>query len=765
MRVIMTMITAGLSKNKFQSVVFTICCVLCSSFLLSAFVLNCTIQSSFDMAYESLEAPNISIRIEETEVEQGALENFIKGLPYVESYSISKCYLASNVKLPNRQMNFAFLAVSKDKEAEKGTVIVNNAVYGTKEGDEAELSINGKTVCLKISDMVTDPINCAPESMIPYFWMNESEIWQLTEGFKKGSYLLEAKVKQEDGIAERLMEDYEKYFNHPFTGALTTYEDIRHSYLFRYEIFGEFFLFLCIFLFVIISIITILLSQMAVYADMKKIGVLKAIGFTDSRINIIYILQYLILAIVAGVVGVIAAGILLRTWLSGMFVYIDRDLFRIKNLWQYQLLTLVIMLLIICMVVCCSITKIIRVSAIDAINLRKKKKHHWKSEVFTPTPKALLFNLGLIKCMQRKLESAFVFVLALGMGLLYLTSFYIIDGVNKANDHLEEWGIVEMDVYVSRKSNADEKESGLLEVLDKDAAVDFYYAALSDNINYRLSGSSIVHSVVGDVYDGSIPEKLEYIFTEGRNPQLYDEVAVGFNFAQENKLTIGDSIFVIRNGEETELEIVGIYPAFKEYANSIRFLTKDIQQFFGNQANGYYSIVLKDGESVNLFAQRMSEEFEEFDFFPMERSTVRSVKMLLPPLAVCMVLFTFIFVMIMICITGLMVIECRNELDIYGSIGFSRKKIKAMIRWRFILPILLGMLGAIPLSVYGMPQWMSPLINRLGLIRLPIYPKLSLIAVVLTGVLLGSCFVTTVPLNKVKKIRQTKKTNINEKSS
>lgn len=59
----------------------------------------------------------------------------------------------------------------------------------------------------------------------------------------------------------------------------------------------------------------------------------------------------------------------------------------------------------------------------------------------------------------------------------------------------------------------------MLAALLQDTAVDFYYAGLSDNIVYRLPGSSLTRSVVGEVYDKSIPEGLEYIFIEGRNPQ------------------------------------------------------------------------------------------------------------------------------------------------------------------------------------------------------------------------------------------------------
>lgn len=152
------------------------------------------------------------------------------------------------------------------------------------------------------------------------------------------------------------------------------------------------------------------------------------------------------------------------------------------------------------------------------------------------------------------------------------------------------------------------------------------------------------------------------------------------------------------------------------------------------QANGYYSIVLKDGEDINAFAKRMTESFPDFDFYPMERSNVSAVNMLLPPLTICVILFVILFVLIMLCIKKLMLVECGEELMKYHAIGFSGKKIRAIVQWRFLIPVFIGMILAVPLSIYVMPVWMSPLANQLGLMQIPIYPDFLAVGITLTGV-------------------------------
>lgn len=70
--------------------------------------------------------------------------------------------------------------------------------------------------------------------------------------------------------------------------------------------------------------------------------------------------------------------------------------------------------------------------------------------------------------------------------------------------------------------------------------------------------------------------------------------------------------------------------------------------------------------------------------------------------------------------------------------GMTRRQIGKIVRWRFLIPILAGSVIAIPVSVYGFPLWMRPLANRLGLLKLPIYPDtenmiLSLLVIILVG--------------------------------
>lgn len=738
LRAIFVILSAGIRKKKLQTGVFAAGCFLCSFFLLGVFILHFAMDDSFHQTYEKLNAPNMSVSIQETDITKESLEIFLSHLSYVHSYNISKTYLANHVKMPNRSMEFAYLVSSEEIEPKEGNIIVNNAVYDAAIGDEIEISINGQKIVKKVESVMVDAINSAPESMIPYFWISAQELENLTEGYEKGSYRVDLKTQLSDMVVQNFISDYEDYFGNPFDGNLVSYDDIKHSYMFRYKIFREFILLLFLFLFTIILIMTVLLSQMAVHSDRKKIGILKSMGFTDYHINLRYVLQYLVIAGIANGGGLLASGMLFQTWLGGMFANINKRLFSIRNLQYYAMMVFLIMCIVVYVVVQCSIYQTVKISPVDAICTNNQKSRKSFGDFYLLVPRCLSLNLGLLKCAQRRFESLFICLLTLGMASMFLISFYILDGVKNADAHLTDWGIVEMDIYVSRKTNADEEKSGLLATLKEDSAVDFYYAGLSDRIAYRFPESNLSRNVTGEIYDKEIPEGLEYQFIVGRNPQSYREAAVGMNFAKEHGIGIGDKIIVIRYGTETELTIVGIYPSFKEYGNSIRFLTEDIQEFFDNQADGYYSIVLHDGENVDEFAARMSETFTDFNFFPMKRNTVHSVHMLLAPMAVGLGLFAIIYCLILLCLNKIMVMDCRRDLEIYRFIGFTKRKVRAVIWWRFHLPIVLGAAISVPLSIFALPQWLRPLARQLGLSVLPIYPNVLLVITALMGIFICS---------------------------
>lgn len=726
MTAVFRMVISKLRSRKLQTGILSGSSFLLSFFGLGILLLCFALEPSFNASYQKLGAPNLCISVGETEADETVLKTFLDKLSYVEKYEISKRYLINHVELAGQTMDFAYLASSDAYSPPEGQVLINPAVPYTVCGDVIRFRLGDRTAEFCVGGVVEDPVNSAPENSIPYFYISRHELNELSDDSEKGGFFIELYMETENRQEERVSEDFETYFGVPFSGEFYTMNNIRRSFLFRYDMIKDFMVFFFAFLFLIVFILLILMTQMEVHGDTHVIGTLQSMGFTDGKICLIYILRSLFVAVPCGMIGMTVCGISTGRWLDGMFTAIGEGVFLFRYLFVYGLLVMIVMCLIVAISVGIPTIQTLHRLSEDSTD-RKVSSRYDKGLYLFRKPAGLCPAMGLHKCMRQKTESLLILCLSVGIGALGLTAFYLINGVGQADEHLADWGIVDMDIYVARKTSTDEGASGLLDWLEKAEEVDYYYAALSDEVVCRIAEHGEKKRVLGEIYDRMIPEQLSFTFLQGRNPQNEREVAVGINFAEENQVGMGDELILLHDEKEIKLSVVGIYPSYKSYANSVRVITPDIQDFFGNRAEGYYSIVLKEGEDAGLYAAKLEKNFEDFYFYPMQRSTTRFVKNLLYPLTSIMTLLLAIYLFLIILLKKWMYLECAEEFVLWYHIGMTKKEIEKIVCLRFMIPILTGSIIAVPLSIYGFPVWMHGLAKRLGLLKLPVYPNIQMV--------------------------------------
>lgn len=561
------MAIAKLRSHRLQSAIMLGCCFFLSFFALSILLLHLAMEPSFDTSYRRLNAPNFCAAMDETDITAASLEAFIKQLPYVEQYEISKRYLANHVELPGQSMNFAYLAASDRQTPAPGRVIVNSAVSGVRPGNKLRLQLNGKTAELYVESVVVDPVNSAPENRIPYFYVNEQDLTQLSEDSKKGSFYVKMRLAVEDEQEQQFSSDFETYFGKAFSGEIYTMNDIRHSFLFRYDLLKEFAVFFFLFLFTILMILTVLLIRMEALEDVDIIAVMRSVGFTTRQICLVYAIRILLVTVPGAVLGITASAIALERALGGMFAFIGTKIFAFRHLPLYGILVMAAL--------CVVMTGLAWIP--PAGLLLRLSRHSGQALSQYPGarlrfchPRFFYLAFGFQKSMAQRAQSILIVLLSLGLGALSATSLYLVNGILEADAHLRDWGIADLDIYVARKTNTDERSSGLLDKLEEDAAVDYYYAALSDYVVCRIGRNGQTYRVLGEIYDKEIPPELSFSFAAGRNPQNDREAAVGINFAKEHQLGIGDELILIHGEQELILSVVGIYPSYKAYADSIR---------------------------------------------------------------------------------------------------------------------------------------------------------------------------------------------------
>lgn len=353
------------------------------------------------------------------------------------------------------------------------------------------------------------------------------------------------------------------------------------------------------------------------------------------------------------------------------------------------------------------------------------------------SPKLLPFSLGMRDMASRRSETVFILVVAVLCTVVLLSGIFVLNGVFKREDHLAEWGFVHADIYVARKKEVTEEQAGLLAYLTRDTDVDYVYSGLTDMVSYQLEGEDAIRQVSADVYYRGFPKKETYAFFEGGNPKTTDEIAVGINFAKRNHLRIGSVLHLLQKGEKKSYTVTGIYPSYRNQANSVRFFVEDIFSYFDSRMTGYYTIVLKDPRSLGRVIQDLSEKYPEFDFYPMTRSTSRTVKKMIPPVifGVCMVLL--LYRMVLHFLVRRMDQDLEQNREIQFILGFTKRQIRRQRKVRFHLPELMGALLALVLSGAVVAWVLRPLANELGLMQIPYQSSLIGILAATGGVLLA----------------------------
>lgn len=696
--------------------------LFCAFFLYCLWALTFGIKSSFDKAYSKLNAPYAMLSIDGKDIShKDLIERLSKmGVPHSP---IIESTLATKIQTPNREYQFAYLAYSQEFDIAEGYIFINSAIPNVQEGNVVSLKVGDKLIERKVSEKILDPIHTGEETKTPFLYV-DLETFNSIRHENDISYLIPIMTKDTEFLNELNLVDTISY-------KFTSYDEVRESYLFRYEILSYYVQVISVFMILFLLSLIFLLSKMLLNSDFSEISTLKVIGFSNKRILVHYAFLLIFSVFVFGISGALISHGLLSLWLGNIFSDLRMSLvgFPIGLLFSLVVISLITLPIIP------YLSK--RIAGIHIVDIKISENERAVS-LSLPTPKWLSLNIALLEAWRERASSVFLCVLAGGMMICVLIVLLTIDGIGKRDSHLSEWGFVPMDVYVVRKGEVNETDSGLLERLESDGDVSYIYAGMTDNIAYRLPNSSMVHQVNSDVYQDKIPDEIEFQWVSGRNPENPNEVAIGMNFANKNNLTIGDKIFFIRNGKEKACKVIGIYPSYRNRAYSVRLVTDDIEKFFDYSAKGYYSVVLKPEASLSKFVSEMNDDYKDFDFLPMKGSGSRSALRLFRPLLGFLLSFLLLTLLISNLMKKIVIKETSQTLSVIRKIGFTLKALFSIIRWRFLLPILSGMFFALPITFGIIIFLMKPVALRLGMLKIPIYlnPWIIYISIVVVSIFL-----------------------------
>ncbi len=429
----------------------------------------------------------------------------------------------------------------------------------------------------------------------------------------------------------------------------------------------------------------------AVRARTHQIGLLKAVGFTRGQLALVYLLEYLGLALVAGVAGLAAGGVagsvILRP-LTALFgetrVHIPLGIVLISPLGT---------LLIAALFTLWPVRRAARLEAVAAIRTGAERPRRRAASL----PRASLpLAVGLNDALSRPVRSTLT-ALALAMAVFTATAGLTVNATFQAFLTNPTLGALpDGDLFLDRTVHLPDGE--VRRLIDALPDVTAYYVQIWGG--WQFPGESDSYWAMfreGDLTPFRFP------MVEGRMVNSPDEVVVAYNLAKERALALGDPLTITLSDRPFTFRIVGVY---REANNRGRMLILPLEarrRVQPDVAPHRYVLRLRPGADAQVLAEELTAasrdqlDVREPADFKTPAWTVSARQMLV----------ALTLVLVGIAVVGVFntlwmgVQERRRELALLKAVGVTPRQLALSVLTGAAAVALIGYAVGVPLGIVG----------------------------------------------------------------
>lgn len=478
--------------------------------------------------------------------------------------------------------------------------------------------------------------------------------------------------------------------------------------------------------------------------NMKKIGALKALGYTSFDIISSFMLQFGVISLFSSMIGV-AMSYIVFPFLNNMLLAQTGIPYQIHFVFSACLITIALFVVCILTTILLSCLKIRRIEAIDALR-DGITTHSFKKNLFNLDNKCLSINTGLgLKTMITNIRGNLTalitslvlsFVLIFDMLLLF-NSVITFDPMVKLICAITPDGIV----YVN-----EEQEQDLIADFESDDNISNYYFCSSTDVS--VNGTSLWTQIAE-------AEDVESdLIIYGKAPIYQNEIAIGAKFAKNNKIEIGDTISVSLNGITKDLLVSGLTQN-SNYLGNDALLSKEGFKQFNYHCSICYNIEVYDTSLLDEMLEGYKAKYgaEVVNYITETDSFIGVYKNLLTIVFYAIIIITLLVVtFVLFLLVRSLIDKKKKEYGILKSIGFETKDLIKQTMISFLPMILIGALIGSFLGYFFINDIMGLALAGIGLLKcnleIPLY-SVFVAALVLVVFSLGIVYLQSLKLKKI----------------
>lgn len=446
-----------------------------------------------------------------------------------------------------------------------------------------------------------------------------------------------------------------------------------------------------IILFIIVLIVVGHNITASIEMDYKNLGILKAVGYCGSQLRFIYIIQYLITAIVGSIVGFALGGVVVHIFnsifvdITGLLIGDQLALFAISaclvGIWVFMVLFITL--------------KTIRISKIRPLNaivgMREVKRKPVKANVEL-TQNGLDFKMA-IRQISSNFKQYISSLLIIAMLIFFIMCVEMILTCFEEGNILEEFYGFTFDIEIDYKDSLDLKEE-----VDKQIAEQSEISWDSEFFSgtFTVDGSAVLGNAIRN------SDRFTNIY-KGNAPVKDNEIAVTEVFADAYDIGIGDSVKVGLGETTKSFNITGFYQSVGKAGMQFTMLTSGLKTLDSTGKITVYDYALKDNKKVEEIVDSLGDKYGE----KLEITTIKDVLGVIDTIsALSKLIVILVYGISIIFIISVISMVCRklftmeqHDYGIYKAIGFTSSRLRLQFSLRFVCIGILGVTAGLILSL------------------------------------------------------------------
>ena len=446
--------------------------------------------------------------------------------------------------------------------------------------------------------------------------------------------------------------------------------------------------------------------------DYKKLGILKALGFTNFKIGLIISLLYLTAEGIGFILGFILS-IFFKKFLGDIFVPItacipSNDISVINVLIILSIVVLSSLLFIFI-----KLLNLRKVSPIKAIN-GSSNDIYFSSRLNTPLYKrALSLSISVKQLLFKPIRYlSIIFITA-------LLSFFMLTSIRMSNFTKSENVYKVMGTPMSKIAVSSYSEHPFTyEMMDEIKNVAKKYS----DIDYMIVRSATYVTMDGDTVLCNVnmnPSDILGVY-KGRKPKYDNEFITTKNVCERYNLKIGDKVKLSSKSGESEFVLVGLYQCASDTGKNISVSYEGAKKIDENIRLFYMNLELKDKSKVQNVIDELNnisaDRFKVIDNRNIEIPEIVEYRMISDIICVIILSFAVIFALIAVRLLTVKTFnQERLDLGIYKAVGFNSFNLRNTMSLRFMLASLIGIILGIILSLFFSNPLLGLMLSNLGL--------------------------------------------------